>query len=107
MAAIFRAGQRASLASGPRCASWLAAVLLLPTALLASLPAAAGSVTAESIWDRRNARQMALQQIPRGSRILRSRCTDIGISTGDWRYRCTVWYEPPAPAPDSSAPAMP
>lgn len=82
--------------------AWLALMLL--SLLACPAPLQAGSVTAESIWDRRNARQMALQQVPRGSQVTRVSCTEIGLSMADWRYRCTVWYQSaPAPTPAPAA----
>lgn len=64
------------------------------TLLLSSaLPLLAGSVTAESVMGRRNALDRAMEQIPRGSRVTRKRCEEISVGMGNYRDRCTVWYE--------------
>jgi hypothetical protein len=75
--------------------------------MMISPAARAGSVTAESVMDANNARQRALQQVPRNATVTRSRCRDFSVGTGNFRYRCTVWYEaaPPAdPSPSSPSP---
>lgn len=83
--------------------------LLLPclSALLlaTTLPVQAGSVTADSIFDREAARQAALEQVPRGATVTGSRCQEIGVGGMDnSRYRCTVEYQPAQAAPNPSAP---
>lgn len=79
----------------------LAVLLLLP---LLSTSAQAGSATAESIWERNDARQRALQQIPKGATVTDTQCEEISVGNGDSRYRCTVFYaDPPAQAPSSGA----
>jgi hypothetical protein len=84
--------------------------VLLGALLLAALPPAAqaGSVTAESIWDKGNALQRAQEQVPRGATVTGSRCTEVNVRTGNYRYICTVTYTktPPAAASPngSSAP---
>jgi hypothetical protein len=84
--------------------------LLLGALLLAALPQAAraGSATAESIWDKGNALQRAQEQVPRGATVTGSRCTEVNVRTGNYRYICTVTYTetPPAAASPngSSAP---
>jgi hypothetical protein len=80
--------------------------------LLAALPLAAraGSVTAESIWDKGNALQRAQEQVPRGATVTGSRCTEVNVRTGNYRYICTVTYTemPPAAAtPNGSSAPMP
>jgi hypothetical protein len=81
---------------------WLLAAALV--ALMAPLTSHAGSSTAESVWDRRNARARALEQVPRGAVITGERCMEIGMRGNEERYRCTLWYTlptpntPPAPA---------
>jgi hypothetical protein len=81
---------------------WLLAAALV--VLMAPLPSQAGSSTAESVWDRRNARARALEQVPRGAVITGERCLVIGMRGNEERYRCTLWYTsptaatPPAPA---------
>lgn len=83
---------------------------LLATILLVSLMAGAaraGSVTGESVWDRNNARQRALEQVPREATVKRTQCEEITVGTGNTRYRCTVFYsDPPARAP-ADPPAQP
>jgi hypothetical protein len=76
--------------------------LLLPLllALLLAYPARAGSATAESVWDRSDARQRALQQVPKGATVSRTSCEVISVGMGNDRYRCTVWFDStPAPTP--------
>ncbi|MFM7651819.1 MAG: hypothetical protein ACKO5M_02670 [Vulcanococcus sp.] len=89
---------------------WLAAPVLL--AGLMATPAQAGSVTAESIWDRSNAIQRAQSQLPAGATVTRSECTVVNVRTGNYRYICTVFYaDPPATAapaaPNPNAPSAP
>lgn len=84
----------------------------LPLALLWTLALApvarAGSITAESVMDENNARQRALQQVPRDATVTRTRCSDFTVGLDNFRYRCTVWYEPAAPGePDQQPPATP
>ena len=83
------------------------------TALTAA-PALAGSVTAESIWDKRNALQRAQSQLPAGSTVTRTQCTEVNVRTGNYRYICTLFFtDPPAgaaappTAPTPSAPSAP
>ena len=91
---------------------WLAlgsgrALLLAAALLLANqAPALAGSVTAESIWDRSNAIQRATSQIPQGATVTGSSCQEVDLRGGSTRYICTVTYSsPPAPsAPKTAAP---
>lgn len=89
--------------SRPRAGAWplvLAAGLGLSLSLLGALPVRAGSATAESVWDRRNARARALEQVPRGAVITREACMEIGMRGNEERYRCTIWYAmPPNHAP--------
>ena len=72
--------------------------------VLATAPALAGSVTAESIWDKRNALQRAQSQLPVGSTVTRTQCTEVNVRTGNYRYICTVEYST-TPSSGSSAPA--
>lgn len=84
-----------------RCAS---ALVLLP---LLTLPARAGSVTADSINDHSAALQQALQMVPRGATVSRSQCQSMQVGGfGLPRWRCTVWYSD-APAATAPAPAQP
>ena len=83
---------------------WLPAPALL-IGLLAT-PAQAGSVTAESIWDKGNAIQRAQSQLPAGATITRSECTVVNVRTGNYRYICTVFFtDPPAATPAAATPA--
>jgi hypothetical protein len=87
----------------------LSACLSTPALLLALMaaPAQAGSVTAESIWDKSNAVQRAQSQVPAGATVTRRECTVVNVRTGNDRYICTVFYaDPPAPA-STSAPSAP
>jgi hypothetical protein len=76
-----------------------APLLLLGLALVAR----AGSITAESIWDRTNAIQRAQSQLPAGATVTRTTCTEVNVRTGNYRYICTLDYQEPPPA--SAAPA--
>ncbi len=100
MEAVVCAAMPVPSASVRRCAR---AALLLPlvTLTLAAGTARAGSSTAESTWDRNDAQQRALQGVPKGATVTRTRCQDIGTAGNNDRYRCTVFYEttPAAPAP--------
>ena len=81
-------------------------LLLAAGLLLASqAPAQAGSVTAESIWDRTNAIQRATSQIPQGATVTGSSCQEVDLRGGSTRYICTVTYSsaPPAAAPQPAA----
>lgn len=74
----------------------------LGAVLLGAAPSRAGSVTADSVWDRGDARQRALQQVPKGATVTETRCQDLEIGVDNVRYRCTVRYEqtpPPAMSP--------
>ena len=42
--------------------------------------------------DQQNARQRALQQVPRGATVTRTECREVSV-TGNYRYRCSVWYD--------------
>lgn len=82
--------------------------LLLTFSTLTSLaagPALAGSVTAESVWDKSNALQRARSQLPAGSTVTRTECTDVNVGIGNYRYICTLFFtDPPAQAPTGAAP---
>ena len=82
------------------------ALLAVGLALLA-VPARAGSVTAESVFDRQATRQQARSQVPKGATITRTVCEDIEVGMDNTRYRCTVFYTtaPASPAPATTAPA--
>ena len=78
-----------------------AAPALLLAAAVSTATASAGSITGESVWDRNNARQRALEQVPRGAAVQRTRCEDLTVGRGNTRYRCTVFYADPPPRPVS------
>jgi hypothetical protein len=89
-------------------------LLSLPLAalVLVAPPARAESRTAESIWSQSDAQQRAIDQIPEADRagITNTRCQEVGVGRmGSLpRFRCTVWFTPPQPAPVApSAPASP
>ena len=105
---------QSQLSPSPRRLALLNAWLSAPALLLglAAAPAQAGSVTAESIWDRSNAIQRAQSQVPAGATVTRTECTEVNVRTGNYRYICTVFYaDPPAAAapatPSPSAPSAP
>ena len=93
-----------------RIRHWLAAPALLIGLMVA--PVQAGSITAESIWDKSNAIERARSQLPAGATLTRTECTVVNVRTGNYRYICTVFFnDPPAPAapsaPSPSAPSAP
>jgi hypothetical protein len=90
----------------PTAAAWLAASALL----LGLSPAAqAGSITAESIWDQKNAIERAQQQLPANATVTNTKCTVVNVRTGNYRYICTLEYTTTSsgatPSSGSSAPA--
>lgn len=92
---------RSALPSRSAVAGWvpwgrgLAAAVLLFLAWLA--PARSGSVSADSVWDKGNALQRALQLVPRGAIPGRHRCQEMTVGMDNYRYRCTVEYSEPDP----------
>ena len=82
----------------------LAATAMLTLAGLAPRGAWAGSITAESIWDQRNALQRAQEQVPVGATVTGHRCTEVNVRTGNYRYICTLEY---TLAPTPTAPLTP
>jgi hypothetical protein len=85
----------------------LTGALLAGGLALLAVPARAGSVTAESVFDRQATRQQARSQVPKGAKITRTVCEDIEVGMDNTRYRCTVFYTtaPASPAPATTAPA--
>ena len=83
----------------------------MPSASIAAAafsPAAqAGSITAESIWDKKNAIERAQQQLPANATVTSSKCTVVNVRTGNYRYICTLEYTtaPAAPTPSSATPS--
>lgn len=98
----------ALLAAGPAratAATLRLATLSLTGLLLTAAAARSGSVSAESVWDSSDARQRALELVPRGATVTRSRCQDFEVGGFNSRYRCTVTYSEANPAePSGSAP---
>lgn len=89
--------------SGTLLLGALAAAVALPAG-----PARAGSVTAESIFDRQATRQQARSQVPKGATVTRTVCEDLEVGLDNTRYRCTVYYTmtpTPAATPAPAAPA--
>jgi hypothetical protein len=87
----------------------LTGALLAGGLALLAVPARAGSVTAESVFDRQATRQQAKSQVPRGATITRTVCEDLEVGMDNTRYRCTVFYTttPASPAPAMTTPAAP
>jgi len=85
----------------------LTGALLAGGLALLAVPARAGSVTAESVFDRQATRQQAKSQVPKGATITRTVCEDIEVGMDNTHYRCTVFYTtaPASPAPATTAPA--
>lgn len=81
--------------------------LSLSGLLLTTAAARAGSVTAESVWDSSDARQRALEQVPRGATVTRSRCQDFEVGGLNSRYRCTVTYSEASPAEPAGSGPLP
>ena len=42
--------------------------------------------------DQQNARQRALQMVPRGAAVSRIACREVSV-VGNDHYRCSVWYD--------------
>jgi hypothetical protein len=89
----------------PTAAAWLAAIPCASALLLGFSPAAqAGSITAESIWDKKNAIQRAQEQLPANATVTNTHCTVVNVRIGNYRYICTLDYTTtPAATPPSSA----
>ena len=87
----------------PRLASALALAVVAGAALAQGLPARAGSATADSIWDRKNALQRAMQGMPAGATLTKESCETIEVGLDNIRHRCTVWWsDPPTTAPTTA-----
>jgi len=78
----------------PTLLALLAALVLSPVER-----AAAGTAIGESIWDRKNARERALQSVPAGAQIINSDCQTVEVGTGNFRYICRITYDDSAPQP--------
>jgi hypothetical protein len=68
-------------------------VTLALTLVLAAGAAWAGSITASSIISEANAKQRAMEQVPKNATVVSTRCQSIGMRGGDTSYRCSVEYE--------------
>ena len=67
--------------------------LVLALALsLVAVPANAGSITEESIISESAARQQAIDRVTSNAIVETTRCQEIGMPGGTFRYRCTVVY---------------
>ncbi|WP_216914512.1 hypothetical protein [Synechococcus sp. CCAP 1479/13] len=89
-------------------AAGLSGALLAGGLALLAVPARAGSVTAESIFDRQATRQQARSQVPKGATVTRTVCEDLEVGLDNTRYRCTVYYTmTPAPTPTPAATPAP
>jgi hypothetical protein len=94
----------------PAVSAWLAALPTAGALGLSAIPAAqAGSITAESIWDQKNAIERAQQQLPANATVTNTNCTVVNVRTGNYRYICTLEYTTTSsgatPSSGSSAPA--
>ena len=79
-------------------AAWLGALTA------AAAPVQAGSATADSIWDRQNALQRAMEAMPAGATVTQQNCQTLEIGLDNIRYRCTVWWSDAPVTPPSSQP---
>ena len=89
-------------------AAWLAAIPCASALLLSfSHRAQAGSITSESIWDKKNAIERAQQQVPANATVTNTHCTVVNVSIGNYRYICTLDYTttPAAPAASGASPS--
>lgn len=93
----------------PAASAWLTALPAAAALVLAIAPQAqAGSITAESMWDKKNAIERAEEQLPANATVTNTHCTVVNVTIGNYRYICTVDYTttPTTPASsESSAPA--
>lgn len=104
-AAPIRARARQTAHPGRRSLAWASWIGALALPLLSG-PALAGSATADSVWDRDNAKQRAMQQVPAGATVTSTRCEDFSVGMDNTRYRCTVEFTVPDPSvPGTSTPA--
>ncbi len=82
----------------------LAGALLAACLSVISGPARAGSVTAESVFNRQATRQRAMSQVPKGATVTRTVCEEVEVGMDNTRYRCSVYY---TTAPAKPAPVQP
>ncbi|MFZ0407939.1 MAG: hypothetical protein WAM11_07515 [Cyanobium sp.] len=78
--------------------------LILLGLTVAATPALAGSITADSVMSKTGARQDAIEQVPRGATITKSKCLELEVGMNNIRYRCTVWFTDPPVNPPAAAP---
>ena len=75
-----------------------ALLLLLASLVVApAMQAVAGTAIGESIWDRSNARDRALQSVPAGAQIVSTNCQSVEVGTGNYHYICRITYTDLAP----------
>ena len=74
----------------------LSALLVLVTPLAVPAAALAGTAEAESIWDKQNAIQRAMESVPKGAQVTGTSCDTVEVGTGNLRYICRVTYTDPA-----------
>ncbi len=104
-AALIRSRARHIAHPGRHSLAWVGWIGALALPLLSG-PALAGSATADSVWDRDNAKQRAMQQVPAGATVTSTRCEDFSVGMDNTRYRCTVEFTVPDPSvPGTSTPA--
>ena len=72
-------------------------LLLISLVMATAERAAAGTAIGESIWDRNNARDRALQSVPAGAQIGSTSCQTVEVGTGNYHYSCRITYTDPAP----------
>lgn len=92
-----------STPSRPRLSTPSGLILALALSLMAA-PANAGSITEESIISESAARQQAIDRVPSNASVVTTRCQEIGMPGGTFRYRCTVEYAT-TPGPQGDGPA--
>jgi hypothetical protein len=93
----------------PSIRCWLQAMPLAGALILGLSPAAqAGSITAESVWDKKSAIERAQAQLPANATVINTQCTVVNVTIGNYRYICTLEYttapSPATPSSESSAP---
>jgi len=78
----------------------LLASLMLVTSLGLCSASLAGTAEAESVWDKQNAIQRAMQSVPKGAQVTDTTCDTVEVGTGNLRYICRVTYtDPVSPTP--------
>lgn len=75
-----------------KLSSVLRPVTVALTLALAAGAARADSITMESIISEADARQRVMERVPAGAEVTATRCQEIGMPGGTFRYRCSVEY---------------